>query len=184
MGRQVRLFAAPDDFLELEQALRMKTDFLALADRSQTSAPERADFVLPAAQMGEKSVHICLARQEDLSNIVVRHVPAQSYWSVDILRSPVIEVRRCFLKDEILRQGRLFMDAGFYREDKWCDKPDAFLKWAKLVFGVTKKVFKRDSIMDAYVGRYAEAWRVQGNGNFVDDSGAIPSANVKAHGSR
>jgi len=101
--------------------------------------------------------------------VIPRKVGHQSRWTIDILRSPAISARRCFCDGSILREGRLFLEAGFYENDgMWRDKPSAFLNRANTVFKTTRQLFRRDPSLSAYVGRHADAWRKQTGGKFVD----------------
>lgn len=168
MGKEIRFYLAPEDLVDMDRQLKQKVHFIVIADRSSNANPILAELVFPCDQNVKPNLWIHLARHEDFENIVLRYVPAQSYWVVDVLRSPVIEFSRSFFDGVIMRQGRMFFDTGYYDADgKWVEKPEAFLTWAANMFKSTKKVLKRDPVLDAYVGPHAKAWQQQFGGKFT-----------------
>ena len=71
---------------------------------------------------------------------MTRHVPAQGYWTIDVLRSPVREFNRCYYDGKMLRRRRLDYVDGFYgADDQWQIKADGFRSWARAVLRKTKR---------------------------------------------
>jgi hypothetical protein len=79
-------------------------------------------------------------------------------WKIDVLRSPVVELSRCYFNGSILRVGRFYCDTGFYDErGEWIDKKRAFLEFVSRLFVVAKRTLHRDKAVDAYLGDEALA---------------------------
>jgi len=93
-------------------------------------------------------------------------VPTQGYWTVDVLRSPVVQFRGCYFDGKIPRRGRVYYVDGFYAEnDEWVEKPESFRAWAKAVLKAAKKGLKRQD--SDYIGPEASEWLAQGDGHLA-----------------
>jgi hypothetical protein len=103
-----------------------------------------------------------LVRLRDLSDVVVKEVPAQSHWVVNSLFSPVVELDRCFYNGEVLKPGRLYYEDGFFDRDKWVKKPPEFTAWAKRILAAARKTLKYDRQILAYLGPEASQMRSRG----------------------
>ena len=165
MGHQLNFHAAPPDVARLEAAISALQPILILHDRSSMSEPR----VLPTLTFKENSqqhLFYFLVRPDDLSDVVMEHVPNQGYWSVDILRSPVIEFTSCYFDGQILRRGRIYYVDGYYgADDAWMEKPETFRRWAAAVRKtVRKELTKRDS---DYIGEEAALWLEREAGRLV-----------------
>jgi hypothetical protein len=116
--------------------------------------------VLPSLDLeeaGQRWLYYYLVRRSDLVNVITEHVPAQGYWTVDVLRSPAVEFESCYFDGKLLRRGRVYYTDGYYGADKaWVAKPPDFLVWAKAVLKVTRKSLHKDGA--DYIGRDAKAW--------------------------
>lgn len=165
MGHQVNFHAAPQDIGDIEAAIRKLEPMAVLHDRS----PEARPRVLPSLRFeedGQPLLFYFLVRESDLSQVVTRHVPAQGYWSVDGLRSPVIEFNSCYFDGRVLRRGRVYYVDGFYGEDDvWVDKQQSFRTWANAVLKATKKCLRKRG--SDYIGPAAAEWLAQGDGELV-----------------
>ncbi|WP_437875551.1 hypothetical protein [Sorangium sp. So ce513] len=165
MGRQVTFFAAPDDIAQLQHRIGDIEPMCILHDRSPTAKP-RVLPTLDVAEDGQSLLFYFLVREIDLAQVVTRHVPAQGYWTVDVLRSPVVEFDGCFFDGTVLRRGHVYYVEGFYGEnDEWIEKPEGFRSWAKRVLKATKKCLKRRG--SDYIGAAAAEWLAQGDGKLV-----------------
>lgn len=160
MGSQVNFFLTPGDTARLEAVVRLVQPFVVLHSRSPTPSPRQlanVDFV----EGGEQWLFFHLVRPEDVGAVVMRHVPAQGYWTVDVLRSPVIEFNGCFFDSRTLRRGRVYYTPSFFDADgALVQKPQEFLAWSKSLFAAVKKNLKRRGT--EYVGTEAEAWTASG----------------------
>jgi hypothetical protein len=122
---------------------------------------------LDPATSGEEWLHLFLARPEDVDAVVMRHVPTQGYWTVDVLYSPVVEFQRCYFDGKILRRGRAyFVDKYFGPNADVVQKPEAFRKWAQSVLGAIRRGLHRRGL--DYVGSDAERWLLSTEGALVD----------------
>ncbi|MFH1921036.1 MAG: hypothetical protein ABIP48_14295 [Planctomycetota bacterium] len=165
MGHQVNFFAAPDDIAQLQQRIGDIEPMCILHDRSPTVKP-RVLSTLDFVEDGQPLIFYFLVRESDLAQVVTRHVPAQGYWTVDVLRSPVVEFNSCFFDGTILRRGRVYYVDGFYGDnDEWIEKPEDFRLWAKVVLKATKKCLKRHG--SDYIGPAAAEWLARGDGRLV-----------------
>lgn len=90
--------------------------------------------------------HFYVARPEDLNSVVMDYVKTQKYWTVETDPSPVVEVSRSSLRDNVFRAGRVYYVDGFYGpEDQWVTKrmkSEEFCKWAKRFLSAVKKSLK------------------------------------------
>ncbi len=120
---------------------------------------------LKAIEKGEVWLYYFLVREAALNLVTLREVPAQGYWAIDSLRSPVIEFSRCFFDGTQIRSGRLFFDEGYYDDnDAWVVKPAEFSDWANAVKGVAKKLLNRAG--NYYYGKEAAVWKNEGKVSF------------------
>ena len=165
MGHQANFYATPPDIAELESVIRELEPIVVLHDRSQTMNP-RTLASLRFSENAEPLLFYYLVRKADLPEVVTRHVPAQGYWTVDVLRSPVVEFNSCYFDHRILRRGRVYYVDGFYGEDgTWIEKPESFQSWAKAVLRATRKSLKKYAT--DYIGKDAMAWLTREDGKLV-----------------
>jgi hypothetical protein len=156
MGHQVNYFLVPKDISELEASIQRLEPMVVLHHRSVTATPR----VLPSVEFredGQRLLFYCLVRASDLSQVITKFVKAQGYWTVDVLRSPVVEFDSCYFDGKIIRRGRLYYNDGFFNLDEtWIEKPESFRFWAKAVMKVTKKAMCKHGA--DYIGHNALAW--------------------------
>ncbi len=94
--------------------------------------------------MGKTDLTLFMARPGDESSFVVRPFGETNLWTVDVLRSPVIELTRCYFDGEKLRRGRLYFVPGYYGpNDKWIEKSQDFMNWALALLKTVRKTLKR-----------------------------------------
>jgi hypothetical protein len=161
MGYQLRFYLTPADLQLLEKRLREQCPVAILDSRSEQPAPALLS-TLAVAEFGKTWLKLFLAPPDILGTLTFEHVVQQGYWTVDLLRSPAMELSRCFYDGRVLRVGRLFYHRGFYDEaGNWVEKPASFQAWAKKVLAVARKGLARDTALDAYVGGSAQAERQQ-----------------------
>jgi len=166
MSSQSNLFLTPADQSLLEQRLKKQCPVVFLDYRLERAAPQLLS-TLVVDDYGETWLTVFLAHPASLGALVFEHVPRQGYWMVDLDRSPVIELSRCFYDGGILRRGRVYYSKGFYDgTGQWVEKPAEFLEWAKKVFSVTRKGLQRDGELSSYVGPDAEEKRQKGDLKF------------------
>lgn len=165
MGHQVNFYLDQDDTKKIESVLRSIGPLLVLHSRSGQPEPRVVDCLLHDED-SRSWLFYHLVRPEDLDGVNLRHVPAQGYWTVDVLTSPVVEFNGCFFDGAILRRGRVYYVDGFYdANQQWKMKSTGFRDWAKAALGGTRKALKKHQ--SDYIGTGAEAWRASGVGKLV-----------------
>jgi hypothetical protein len=166
MGHQINFFLGPNDHAELEMRLRKVGELVVLHDRSPTPESRQVETT-NFTEDGKQWLFLCLVAPSDLSAVRTREVAAQGYWSVDDLRSPVIELTRCYYNGEILRRGRLHFVDGYYgAQDQWVEKPEEFKAWAMRLFAAARKTLTFDKELGAHIGREAMQMRRDGEVEF------------------
>ena len=167
MGRQIQLYILPEDLEVFEECLRQKGDVLFISDASHEPHPKILTKCERSGDMGTW-IHYYLARTIDRDSIILEHISDKAGWSVDDRRSPVIQIDAGFFDGKILRRGRIFYDTGYYGDDgNWVSKPSDFIKWAESITKMARKLYKRKSEFDAYLGQHAEEWLIRTNGQLV-----------------
>jgi hypothetical protein len=165
MSQQVNFYVSPTETAALEEAWRSLGSMSVLHSRSNDAGPR----VLPSSDLeeaGQRWLFFQLVRTDDLKSVVMRNVPAQGYWTVDVVKSPVVELTRCFFDGRILRRGRLYFVDGFYGADgEWVDKGEDFKKWGKSLLSATKKKLARHE--SDYIGEEARSWLESSGGSLV-----------------
>lgn len=164
MGHQVNFYLDGADTISLEERIRGLGPLAILHSLSPGPEPRVLDGV-NFEENGRPWLFLFLVRPEDLPAVKTREVPAQGHWTIDDLRSPVVELNRCFFDGKILRRGRVYYLDGFYVGQEWQDKPDSFRKWAKAVLATTKKGLKKHE--SEYIGPGAAAWLASAGGKLV-----------------
>lgn len=166
MSHQFSFYLTPTDTDDLEARLRNVAPLLVLHSRSSTCRPQVLDSLNYLID-GKPWLFLYLVRPEDIDAVVMRHVPAQGYWTVDDEYSPVIEVTRCYFDGSILRCGRMYFVNSYYKNDESLyRKPEDFLAWGKKIFASAKKTLKKDG--HYYMGADAIAWLAREQGRLVD----------------
>jgi hypothetical protein len=158
MGHQIGFLLTPDDLIALEQRLREVGELAIFESTSRRAAPAR---VLSTAipEMGVTPLRIILARPRDLPAVTFNAIPARGEWSVDSLRSPVIELDRCFYDGKIMRRGRLYYVDGYSdAQHAWTEKPPAFLAWAKAIFAAARRFLKKHPELGEHAGPEVLSW--------------------------
>jgi hypothetical protein len=181
MGKQIQIYLAPQDVIDFELALKSRGAVIL-----RRSSPERRPAISGTARVQTPEatgVDGYIARADDIEHVSLRAVPAQSVWAVDSLRSPVIEFFGCHFDQKTLKRGRLFYDPGFYdAKGTWVEKPKDFEDWAKDIFKLARKMFKKDSKLDAYIGPEAKEWQSKAQVSFVSLSFAPKGSGSESQG--
>jgi hypothetical protein len=105
----------------------------------------------PTGEANER-LAVFLCRPQDVA--VVTMQPAQQYWYLHALDNPVIEYRRPYNSQEIIRAGRMYVDDGFLESERHLtNRP--FSEWVEHLFKAAKRSLVRDKKLDAYLGEEA-----------------------------
>lgn len=155
-SKQINFYILPEEQEWFESQLRQQGEFVVIRDLSSLSAPELADSTV-VHEMGKERLRIYLARSSDVSCIVGRPIPAKSAWSIDEIRSPVVEFSRCYFDGRsLLRRGRLYVVTNYYDGDCFVEKPTEFLDWAKSLLAIARRELVRRQDGD-YITHRAKA---------------------------
>jgi hypothetical protein len=163
MGNQINFFLTPSDFEAAICRIMQCEKFVILHWKSNTPQPN----IIPNFDIevnGKPLLQFYLARREDLGVIQMRHVPDQNYWAIDDLRSPVIELTRCYFDRHKLRRGRVYLkDFYFNNSGIKMTKSVLFTKWSKRVLAAMRKTLKLDPKLRAYIGPDTLLWMKREN---------------------
>ncbi len=156
MGKQINFYLAPNDIRDLEQRISKSEPIIFLHDRSPKEFPRIVNS-LQDEENGHRWLFYYLVRKSDLSKILMKYVATQNYWSIDELRSPVIEVNVSFFDGNSLGPGRVFYQERYYdKNGNNVEKSNDFKKWAKSVFYQTKKGLTKEKKDLRYKGKQAK----------------------------
>lgn len=151
-SRQLNFYISISDQLLFEQAIKSCGVFYALKSRSTSPRGVILRDTL-IASFGREPLRIILATRKDYKNIRYSQVGADSEFSADVVYMPVIEFDRCYVGDNYIRRGRLYVFFEHYdASGNVVPKAPDFVKWAQCVFSSIKRVLIR--MPD---GRYAGA---------------------------
>jgi hypothetical protein len=143
VGKQVNFFATELDLSSIEQHLRTNAPYVALHSRAETSRPRILSH-LSYEQHGKAWPFFFLVQEENLRDVRMRHVPAQDYWTIDVLTSPVVEFLKGLQGESGLQPSRLYFTASYFAPDgALVAKPDTCRDWAASVFSTSKKLMKK-----------------------------------------
>jgi len=166
MSHQVRFYLDPIDTDALAALLCDAEDLRVLHSRSASAAPR----VVPSVTVEENGAPwplVYFVQAADLDQVVMRHERDEGYWTVDALRSPVLELERCFFDGSVLKRGRLaFVDRFRGDDGNWVAKPRAFTGWASDALKKAKKMMLRQK--GEYIGTHAQSWLEQWHGRLID----------------
>ena len=167
MGHQLNFYLTEQDSQRFESELLAGEDSLIIHNRSRGPFPrvvESTDLV----DQGQREVFSFLARRTDLDLVVMKEIPTQGYWTIDDLRSPVVQLIRSVCDRDQIKRGRLFYDASYYDQTgKLVSKDTEFIKWAKGTFSRARRLLTYNRQLGAYLG--AEAVELSDKGaRFVD----------------
>jgi hypothetical protein len=153
MGRQIRLLLTLEDADNLFATFHKGCHSGVVHARSPNPRPRVLNSVT-FQEAGQPWLFYYLVNPEDVDSITMREVPAQGYWVVDSLRSPVIEFTKSFCDNKSIRAGRLWYDVKYYEGDNLLQKSQSFQSWASQIFKVARNTLtKRDNY---FLGAQAE----------------------------
>lgn len=145
LSSQLNFYVAPDEAAWFDELLRSAGHFCVVTATSRASKPELArDTVLRSPGVEALTVH--LVRDSDMNLLEVQKIENREGWFVDVTRSPVIELSRCFLDGRVLRRGRLYVVKEYFGHDGTRVIKDAgFLSWSQAVLACVRRALIRRS---------------------------------------
>ncbi len=165
MSHQLNFYITPGDTDALEAVIRAVDDIYVVPSRF----PDKAPQIVPSLRWQRDGVPwllYFLVRSSDYASLRTSYVERQGYWTLDELRSPVIEFTGSFFDGEILRRGRVYYQDGYWGpSDEWIEKPEEFRRWGKTLFSrIRRSLVRQDS---EYIGKDAKAWLERSHGKLV-----------------
>jgi hypothetical protein len=155
MGRQIMFYLSGRDYIELENELLGVDGTVILSHRFSGPFPECSKSI-DVIDNGQRIYFFYLALKSDLNLIITREVPTQGYWTVDDLRSSVIELSRGRVEQDLITRGRLYYNESYFDGDGKSVKKNAdYLAWSKRVLAKVRRSLTYDQEHLAYVGRDA-----------------------------
>lgn len=153
MGHQISFFLSPNDTLEIERELLSIGEGVILHSRSRGPYPRIIDST-DLIEDGHQWLFFCFARSVDLDFLVNEEIRTQGYWSINTIKSPVIEFTRSFFDGRVLKTGRLYCDNFYYDESTNLvrRKSQDFSDWAKRILSKAKRLLTYDKEFHAYLG--------------------------------
>jgi len=165
-GHQVTFFLTPHDLAECEARMRNLGELVLFEYRALIVQPQILDSTV-VPEMGKSWLKICLARPRDVLSVRFDEVKEQGHYMMDVIRSPAVELSRCFFDGKHLRRGRLYFVSEFFGSDGvLVRKEHDFVKWAKGVLRFAVKGLARDLALESYVGPHADSLRKDGECTF------------------
>jgi hypothetical protein len=176
MGHQITFYMTPSDLESAMKRIAACGDFVILHSRSPESHP-RVISTIDFVEEGRPWLYFYVTHIEYLQLIKMREVPAQRYWAIDSLRSPVVELNRSSFDGKNIGEGRFYFEDSYYDEGgQKVSKPTGFLGWAKCTLAAAKRTLKRDRARDAYVGVEALSAIKHQGGALIKSTAAIASS--------
>jgi len=138
-SRQVNFFLNLDDQIILNSKLLSYEDLVFSTYQTKCENLSFEDTTL-IENMGFEPLKIILLRESDIKKVVFRRVENRKIYSIDTLKSPVIEYSRCYVSDDIVRRGRLYFTKDYYDEKGFLIKKEQrFLDWANNILDEVRK---------------------------------------------
>ena len=154
MGHQFRIFLTWVDLHGFQEKLLSK-DTQILRNRSRGPFPSPVDS-LDLIENSQRHFFFYLVRMRDLDFVRTREVKTQGYWTIDTLRSPVVEVTLSNLDGNTFRPGRFYYTDRFFDEHgNFVSKTLGFSEWAKKLLSKGKRLLTYDKDLSAYLGEEA-----------------------------
>ncbi len=151
MGHQVLFYLSPADSFKFESELASIEVSVIVHGQSRGPYPKVVDL-----SEARTWLFTYLVRRVDLDSVLTKHVPTQGYWIIDELRSPVIEITRCYYDGQLLRRGRFYYNDAYYDDaGQPCGKSPGFSDWAKKVLSKARRILTYNKQLGAYVGEEA-----------------------------
>jgi len=164
MSRQFYLYLMPEDVESLVHTLRSQlgVSFVRPWSRRPYPVPLESPICTDALMLKKGAVRVsCYITPSKDADIRMRFIRAQSRWNVEI-ESEAIEFQGCEFDGKVLVRGRFYFQNDILVDGAIVPKRRDFLIWVDKVFRLAKKSLHRSKVLDAYVGEYAEKWRLEG----------------------
>jgi hypothetical protein len=158
MGRQVNFYMLPEDLNVFEDNIRSRTPLSFIRGKLERPAII-IEPTLNTTETNNSWLRMYIARNIDLESVVIRSVEKQGYWVVASDQSPVVEIDRCYWKDNILRRGRLYFNLNYLdANNQVVSKSPEFVQWADDLLKWIRRNYERDKNTGFYLSPNAKMW--------------------------
>lgn len=164
MGRQVNFYMLPEDEKQFIEFVRSTGDIAVYNWKNETPyPPEILEFPPPFSV--PSSFDYCIFNKSLGSAVKTTFIEKQGYYTIDMTNSLVIEFSRCGLKNNKLREGRIWAEFKIVVGNSFQGKEEEFLKWYQKIARWIKRNYKRME-NGWYIGPKTEEW-VQNGGTLI-----------------
>lgn len=135
MGRQINFYLMEDEIQEIDTYIR-KTGLIILPNYTQSEKIEPISSLLDKNTYPGKFLSLSAL----INQIEKRFVETQNYYSIDVLKSPVIEFTPGFQEGNLKRRGRIYYTktttgtGSVLKSDSFLKTADDFFKWFRKHF--------------------------------------------------
>jgi hypothetical protein len=157
-SRQINFFLTPRDQEELEAAFNQINSFVVLGDRVESGKPFKLND-MKIIDMKNDFLWIVLVKETDINYIILDTIYNQTYKTINIDKSPVVEFHRCRYIDNMIHRGRMYVVNSFYDGNFLRKKESNFLKWSSSLFRVARKTLTKNGDSLFYYGKEASRLR-------------------------
>ncbi len=161
MGRQVNFYMTNEEEKRFIEFTNGTGDIVILADTSPTQ--ELRDIkTLPEPFSVPSWAFLLMYNRNVKPEPILEYVPQQKHYVVERFQSPVVEFSRSFVKNDVMRAGRIWAEFKFYDEHRnLVAKDPMFQKWFNQLANWIRKNYKLvDSL--TYAGPEAVIFRAKG----------------------
>lgn len=169
MGRQIGFYMLDDDAKQFLNCVAESGSVMLIRGQNFTSThPDEVVLSeFPTVASTEEPQHYYLWNKSIpgtpvLQRIVPKDKLKPVFYAIDARNSPVVELRRCILRELILSEGRLWMEPAFLTDQQTLQaKPEDFTIWYEKLHKWIKKNFMKASDRwnhPVYIGQSALKW--------------------------
>ncbi len=144
MGRQIATIMTLADAHGFVAAMAELGGVELVLIRSDSHMPKIIEQSKVQTDVKCDQLFYAFVHKDHVSDIVMEEVPAQGYWSMNTLFSPVVEFTLSYHAHDGIRPGRLWYEKRFYDANgDLISKPALFLEWAERAFRMTRSRLKK-----------------------------------------
>jgi hypothetical protein len=162
-SRQINLFLTSADEGELLKAIWAKSEYVIV----DNIAPNRSPRLLETIEIQDR-LKVYLAPPSHVRDIQLSEMKIAPYWTVDVVKSPVVEFVRCYHTEGRIQPGRLYFIIEYYEGKISATKNRDFVEWANTIVKIARRILKNDSESFYYFGPEALNLKVAGTTRFGD----------------
>ena len=153
-SRQINFFLTAFDQASLLERFSDRGDFAIVNPVSPNGAPHLLETAEIKA-MGTDRLAIFLVQRDRIDDIQFKFIAKQTYYIVDVVRSPVIEFDRCYHHANRLNRGRLYFVTAYFDERILIRKDEAFVAWTSSLIAIARRKLRKDPKSFFYFGEDA-----------------------------